>query len=438
MQQHEIESLLDLIRSEIVPATGCTEPAAAALCAAAASRELGLPPQALEVEVSDYILKNAMNVGIPGTQDIGLPIAIALGALSADPGKGLSVLSELSGEQHTAAQALCPHVKIDMAKEAPKIYIRVIARAGNHSGEAVIAHSHTNIVRLARDGVSSMEKDRPASESEASAAAPVALDLRMIWDFAQTVSADQLAFLNDLVSLNADISREGLTHAYGLQVGQKMLEGARLGLIAEDTANYAVAVTAAAADARMAGCEKAVMSVAGSGNQGLTATLPLIAVAEKNGCSTQTLLRSLAISILVTIHVKTYIGRLSVLCGCGVASAIGVTAGLVYMYGGTLAQAEMGIRTMTADIAGMVCDGAKPGCALKIATSVSASMRAATLALSGVGATGHDGIVSDAIECTLQNLGDLGTKGLSDANHVILNMLLNKQDAETKEGGFPA
>ena len=206
-----------------------------------------------------------------------------------------------------------------------------------------------------------------------------------------------------------------------------MHSGTAAGLIAEDTANFAAAYTAAADDARMSGCEQAVMSVAGSGNQGLTATLPVIAVARKSGKPEEVMLRALAISILITIHAKEYIGRLSVLCGCGVASSIGVTAGVVYMLGGTLEQAEMGIRTMTADISGIVCDGAKPGCALKIATSVGAAMRAASFALSGIGASAHDGIVAGDVEETLRNLGELGADGMAAANQVILDMLLHKQ-----------
>lgn len=427
MQQPEIEALLSLIESEIVP--GCTEPASAALCAAAAARELGTRPQRLEVQVSDYILKNAMNVGIPGTKDIGLDVAVALGALIAAPEKGLSVLSSITPQQHAAAQALCAHTAIAVASGVPKVYIRVLACDSAHTGEAVISGTHTTFTSLARDGVPTLTGQSPVTGAAAAPAAGIpALTMDVIWDFAQSVPAGRLAFLDRLVALNTAISDEGLTHDYGLQVGKKMVEGTRYGLIAEDTANYAVAVTAAAADARMAGCEKAVMSVAGSGNQGLTATLPVIAVAKRTGCDRETMLRSLAVSILVTLHVKAYIGRLSVLCGCGVASAIGVTAALVYMHGGTLQQAEMGIQTMAADISGMVCDGAKPGCALKIATSVSAAMRAATLALSGTGATEHDGIVSAGVEQTLQNLGELGSQGMSGANHAILGMLLSKHN----------
>lgn len=430
MKKEQVVQYIQLIKVETAPAMGCTEPAAAALCAAAAAGQLGRSPETLTVEVSAYIFKNAMNVGIPGISEIGLNIACAMGAVCARPEKGLSVLADLDEDQRKAAKILAQHTTISIASGTPKVYIRAVACADGEYGEAVIQDTHTQFVYFGKNGECTMRRcpDTPVpAEPNADKEEPVSLDIAGIWEFGRQVGAEQLYFLRELVEVNSAIAQEGLTNTYGLQVGKRMRRGADIGLIAEDTANFAVAVTAAAADARMSGCEKAVMSVAGSGNQGLTATLPVIAVAMKTGKSEEIMLRSLAISILTTIHAKEYIGRLSVLCGCGVASAIGVTAGIVFMLGGSLPQAEMGIRTMTADISGIVCDGAKPGCALKIATSVSAAMRAATFALSGIGATDHDGIVAGDVEDTLKNLGDLGLEGMADTNRIILDMLLHKQ-----------
>lgn len=430
MNQQQITRYLRLIQQETALAMGCTEPAAAALCAAAAASQLGRSPETLTIEVSAYIFKNAMNVGIPGISEIGLDIACAMGAVCARPEKGLSVLADLDEDQCRAAKALARHTTVSIASGTPKVYIRAAACAGGEYGEAVIQDIHTQFVYLGKNGECTMHRtpDTPVlAETDTDREEVSSLDMAGIWEFGRQVSPEQLYFLRELVEVNGAIAQEGLTQPYGLQVGKRMRSSADIGLIAEDTANFAVAVTAAAADARMSGCEKAVISVAGSGNQGLTVTLPVIAVAVKTGKSEDMMLRSLAISILTTIHAKEYIGRLSVLCGCGVASAIGVTAGIVYMLGGSLSQAEMGIRTMTADISGIVCDGAKPGCALKIATSVSAAMRAATLALSGIGATDHDGIVAGDVEDTLKNLGDLGQEGMADTNRIILDMLLHKQ-----------
>lgn len=427
MNQQQIDRYIRLIRSETAPAMGCTEPAAGALCAAAAAAQLGCAPESLAVEVSSYIFKNAMNVGIPGTGETGLDIACAMGALCPKPELGLSVLGEFDPGRLPEARRLARNTRISVAEGVPKVYIRAVAHGGGSYGEAVIRDTHTGIVYLGRDGVPSMEKDMAPSSAPESGGEGAQLDIPGIWQFGQEVPLEALYFLRELVQVNCAMAEEGLSHPYGLQVGRQMHSGTAAGLIAEDTANFAAAYTAAAADARMSGCEQAVMSVAGSGNQGLTATLPVIAVARKSGKSEEVMLRALAISILTTIHAKEYIGRLSVLCGCGVASSIGVTAGVVYMLGGTLEQAEMGIRTMTADISGIVCDGAKPGCALKIATSVGAAMRAASFALSGIGASAHDGIVAGDVEETLKNLGELGADGMAGANQVILDMLLHKQ-----------
>ena len=427
MNQQQIDRYIRLIRSETAPAMGCTEPAAGALCAAAAAAQLGCAPESLAVEVSSYIFKNAMNVGIPGTGETGLDIACAMGALCPKPELGLSVLGEFDPGRLPEARRLARNTRISVAEGVPKVYIRAVAHGGGSYGEAVIRDTHTGIVYLGRDGVPSMEKDMAPSSAPESGGEGAQLDIPGIWQFGQEVPLEALYFLRELVQVNCAMAEEGLSHPYGLQVGRQMHSGTAAGLIAEDTANFAAAYTAAAADARMSGCEQAVMSVAGSGNQGLTATLPVIAVARKSGKPEEVMLRALAISILTTIHAKEYIGRLSVLCGCGVASSIGVTAGVVYMLGGTLEQAEMGIRTMTADISGIVCDGAKPGCALKIATSVGAAMRAASFALSGIGASAHDGIVAGDVEETLKNLGELGADGMAGANQVILDMLLHKQ-----------
>lgn len=427
MNQQQIDRYIHLIRSETAPAMGCTEPAAGALCAAAAAAQLGCAPESLTVEVSSYIFKNAMNVGIPGTGETGLDIACAMGALCPKPELGLSVLGEFDPGRLPEARRLARNTRISVAEGVPKVYIRAVAHGGGSYGEAVIRDTHTGIVYLGRDGVPSMEKDMAPSSAPESGGEGAQLDIPGIWQFGQEVPVSALYFLRELVQVNCAMAEEGLSHPYGLQVGRQMHSGTAAGLIAEDTANFAAAYTAAAADARMSGCEQAVMSVAGSGNQGLTATLPVIAVARKSGKPEEVMLRALAISILTTIHAKEYIGRLSVLCGCGVASSIGVTAGVVYMLGGTLEQAEMGIRTMTADISGIVCDGAKPGCALKIATSVGAAMRAASFALSGIGASAHDGIVAGDVEETLKNLGELGADGMAAANQVILDMLLHKQ-----------
>lgn len=431
MRQEKRKEMLDAIRREISPALGCTEPVAAALCAAGAASMLPSRPERIFMEASEYILKNAMNVGIPGTSAVGLEMACALGAAVARPEKGLLVLEGLTAGQKDFAEALVSRgsVKVFKADKSEKVYLRAVAECGGHRGEAVISGTHGHFSRLLRDGQAVAIDEPSYGGEENQGTSKTELTIAGIWEFIQETGEEELAFLEEAIALNKAAAQEGLSGSYGLRVGQSILSGDQSGLLGEGLGNRAAAVTAAAADARMSGCEKPVMSVAGSGNQGLTATLPVIVLAEEGPeAFREKRRRALALSILVTIHAKEFLGRLSVLCGCSIAAAIGVTAAVVYLYGGTREQAELGIKTMTADISGMICDGAKPGCALKIATSVGVAMRAASMACMNRGAGGHDGIVEQDVEATLKNLGDLGTMGMSGANPVILEMLLKKHN----------
>lgn len=430
MELQKIEQYLKLMASEISPALGCTEPAAAALAVAHAANALGEAVDRLEVQVSAYILKNGMNVGIPGTGMIGLDIAAALGALSAAPEKNLMVLKGLSAEQKETAKKMVADeaVQIGLADTDEKVYIRAVVYGAHGTAEAVIAGAHTNLVRLSKNGETLFEKEleKAASGQAQQEEAAYDITLKEIVEFVDQVDADRLQFLNEVISLNRAIAEEGLTHDYGLRVGKSIMESGKSELLSNDIGSYAVACTAAAADARMDGCEKPVMSTAGSGNQGLTASLPVITIGRKMNKPEDKILRSLALSILTTIHAKHYIGRLSVLCGCSIAASIGSCCGIIYLLDGTLEHMEHGVNSMVADISGVVCDGAKPGCALKIATAVNSAVRSAAMALSGLGANAHDGIVAPNVEKTLENLGTLGNEGMSETNAAILQMMLNK------------
>lgn len=418
---------IELLKKEISPALGCTEPAAVALCAAGAAALLDQKVKNVVIQVSSYILKNGMNVGIPGFGSIGLDLAGALGAVCARPEKELLVLDNLSEREREEAEELMRQglISLDCKKEkTAKIYISVKVYGEDHTAEAVIEDKHTNFTRKIRDDVVLWEREE-CQIQETTSVDDITLD--EIWDFVQEVPGEQLSFLQRVVDMNMEISEEGMRNEYGIHVGRAMFQESKLKLIGDNIANRAAGTTAAAVDARMAGCTKSVISVAGSGNQGLTATVPVIIAAEAMNSNTDALYRSLALSILVTIHVKHYIGRLSVLCGCSIASSIGVCAAMIFLGDGLKEAMRAGVRTMAADLSGMICDGAKPGCALKIATSVNAAALAAQLALNGTGATKRDGIVTDDLEETLRNLGKLGNEGMSEANDEILKMLLDKK-----------
>ena len=418
-----------LLHREIAPALGCTEPAAAALTAACAAKCLGCIPEEILVRTSQYILKNAMNVGIPGIGMTGLDIAVALGALSASPEKKLMILSGISPEKKRQAKAMTEQgkVRIELASTEEKIYIEVQVRAGAETAKAITAEAHKNIIYVEKNDRVCYRKERKIRKAEETAEEIYTVTLEEILDFSEHTALENLEFLREVIQMNREIALEGISHKYGLQVGKNLMDGTENGLVGQDAANYAAAMTAAAADARMAGCEKPVMSAAGSGNQGLTATIPIAAVGEKLELGEEKILRALALSILLTVHTKHYLGRLSVLCGCSISSAMGVACGIVFMLGGTYAQMTWAINSMVADISGVVCDGAKPGCALKIATAVQSAVRAANMALNGSGADSHDGIVHVNAEKTLENLGILGNWGMKDTNRIILDLMLEKQ-----------
>lgn len=417
------DQLIALIQDQIRPAVGCTEPGAAAYAAAVAAQTLGETPERLTVSVSRNILKNAMGVGIPGTDMVGLPIAVALGALCGDAGAGLAVLHNITDEDVAQAQKLvdAQGVQVCLSDHPQKLYIDVLAEAGEHSARTVIAGTHTNIIRIEKDGQCISTGD--GTEESGAAGGGAELSLKEIDDFVRSVSSEKLSFLRECINMNSAISQEGLEHPYGLGIGQSIYE-----TLPENNSeeNYALAVTCAAADARMGGCTLPVMSSCGSGNQGLTATLPVIAVARKRGLSEEDTFRALAYSLLVTIHVKQHLGKLSALCACSVGASIGTACALTYLDGGTLQQIGHCVDNVVADVSGVICDGAKAGCALKIATGVSSAFRGSMLAMKNRNASALDGIVGHDPEASVDNLGNLCNTGMLDTDRVILDMLVCK------------
>ena len=417
------QSYLTLLREETLPAIGCTEPVAVALCAAEASACLLKEPYRLHLEVSPYILKNGMHVGIPGTAGLtGLDLACALGSLLPHPEKQMTILGDVSDEKLSKAKAIVQSgsVSVRSADTPYKVWVDVrIDAADGHWARAVIQGTHTHVLLVEKDG-QPLRTDR-CQESE-SRNMP-AITLESVYAFATTVSQADLEFLDEIIRVNTRIACEGLARDYGLCVGRHLANS-------PDAAQQVIAVTAAAADARMSGCQLPVMTNMGSGNQGITASLPVIETAHLLGASHEQLLRALAISELVAMEVKTHIGRLSALCGCSIAAAIGAASAMVFLRGGNFEQIAYAVNMMVGDVTAIICDGAKPGCALKIATAVSAAQRAAVLALSLEHTVQPYGIVSSDVEATIQNLGTLGRDGMGNANDVVLRMMLDGQHDE--------
>lgn len=411
---------IELLTREITPATGCTEPAAVALAAAAAAQILpGGMPVRVEAFVSEDIFRNGVNVIIPSSGGLrGLGIAAAIGAVRSTPELGLRILSGLSREDIRLVERIQTEVR--PIETADKVYARVCVYGGGHIAEATVRGYHDCVTERRLDGGAAENCVSPTLPTEDSFRT---VSISDVVQFAREVEPGALEALRGLVDMNWAIAQEGVSGEYGIGVGRCMINQMEKGMLSADLKNEAVAVTAAAVDARMAGCDMPVMSVAGSGNQGLTVSLPVIVAARRLGCGDDIMLRALAMGALISIHTKGYVGRLSALCGCGISAALGTCAALTYLFGGTDQQINQAINTMIAGISGMVCDGAKPGCALKVATSVSAAYQAALLVISGSGASEHDGIVCADAEHSLSNLGRLGNEAMASANRVILGLL---------------
>ncbi len=426
--QDRYEKFIATIKREVLPALGCTEPIAVALASAQAARALGEPPERLKVTVSPNILKNALGVGIPGTGMTGLLIASALGALGGDSSRGLEVLQGLSPERIQAAKEFVreERVEVEKCEGEGKLFIDVTAYGKGHRGRSVIRNTHTSVVLVERDGeVLESREAVEGREGEEEECAAVPMTVEEIFRFATEVPLEKIAFLEEGARLNNHIAQEGLKGSYGLKVGKTLWENRGLSLMGEGLSLRAIARTSAAADARMAGCSLPVMSNSGSGNQGLTVALPILSVVEDLGLSREKLLRALALGHLTAIHLKSYVGRLSALCGAFLA-AIGAGAGITWLLGGGYPHVAATIKNMVGGLAGMICDGAKPGCALKVSTALSAAFQASLLSLRNIEISERDGIIENDLEKTIRNVGTIASEGMNETDRLILEIMVCK------------
>lgn len=418
------QKILCLLKREIVPALGCTDPIAVAYAVSKASEVLEKKPEFIELYLSINIIKNSLGVGIPGTDMIGVEIAAALGAIAGDSNKGLEVLKGATAEQVTLAKEMVnnKNIKTCLKEIEDKLYIEAICRADNEYSKVIVRGGHSNIVHIEKN-------DNILYEAECcinSGNEEITLTIKDIYDFALSIDFKDIEFLLESAEMNKNVSQEGLKGDYGLKVGKMLKESGAFALMSNDLANEIVAATAAASDARMSGCPLPIMTTAGSGNQGITTTLPSVVLSESLGKSKEELARALVISNLVTIHLKSYLGRLSPLCGAGIAASTGSCCAMTYLLGGELKNIEYAIKNMIANVSGMICDGAKTTCALKIATAVNAAIQCSLLALKGMHPSNTDGIIHEDVEITIQNLGKLGMEGMNKTDESILQMMLTK------------
>lgn len=427
IDKSERERIIALINREVVPAIGCTEPIAVALCVAKAAETLNQRPEKIEVQLSANILKNAMGVGIPGTDMIGLPIAVALGALIGKSEYQLEVLKDSTpeaveaGKKMIEAQAIQISLKENIEE---KLYIEVTCKANEEKATAIISGGHTNFVYVSKNDEVLMDKRSGVSgETEEE---PVELCLKKVYDFATTSPIEELRFILEARRLNKQAAERSFKGNYGHELGKTLCSSNSERLImGSNTFTHILSYTSAACDARMAGAMIPVMSNSGSGNQGIAATLPVVVYAEDNHKPEDELTRALILSHLTAIYIKQSLGRLSALCGCVVA-ATGSSCGITYLMGGTYQQVSYAVQNMIANLTGMICDGAKPSCALKLTSGVSTAVLSAILAMENKCVTSVEGIIEDNVDLSIRNLTKIGSQGMNETDKLVLDIMTHK------------
>ena len=422
--------ILALVHKEVVPAIGCTEPMAVALCTARAVEQLGCRPEKIEALLSANILKNAMGVGIPGTGMTGLPIAIALGALIGKSDYQLEVLRDLTPDALEEGKRFIEEdrIRIQLKKGiSEKLYIEMVVTAGEKVATAVIAGSHTRFVHVAdgRFDDATLAQVLPKTGGPSPDSEDIALNLKLVYDYATTAPLDEIRFILETREYNMKAAREALKGNYGHNLGKSIDRPLAKGILGDSIYSHMIARTAAACDARMGGAMIPVMSNSGSGNQGICATNPVCVYAEENENTEEELIRGLMLSHLTAIYIKQSLGKLSALCGCVVAST-GSSVGIVYLMGGDYSRCCAAVKNMVANLTGMICDGAKPSCSLKLTSGVSTAILSALLAMEGKCVTAQEGIVDDDIDRSIHNLTAIGADAMCITDEMVLNIMTSK------------
>ncbi|NOU72466.1 serine dehydratase subunit alpha family protein [Paenibacillus sp. LMG 31458] len=420
-------TFINILQNELVVALGCTEPVAIALAAAKARTYVDGTINKITVYASAGIIKNALAVGIPGTCLTGIDFVAALGAIAGNAEKQLEVLADIKPEDISVAQDMVERgiSVVHLADTPKKLYIEVIIEADKRYAKVVITDNHTNITLIEVDGqivdmggcANASFKSSKEDRSE--------LTIDSIVEFVNTVDLADLGLVKQSIELNRKAGLDGLEHAYGLEVGKTIKENVQKGILSDDLISHAMALAAAGSDARMAGSSMPVMANSGSGNQGIAVTNPVVAAAEKLGASEEQLIRAVALSHLITIHIKSKFGRLSALCGVTV-SGTGASCGITYLLGGGKTEIKAAIQNMLGNVSGMMCDGAKGGCAMKVATCTSAAVQSALLASKGMTISSTNGFIENEAEKTIDNFCRIGNEATSEIDKLILEMMLNK------------
>ena len=426
MNKIEFKSINKLLRREIAPAIGCTEPIAVAYAVARACELIECEPDNIDVVLSANILKNAMGVGIPGTGMIGLPIAIALGVKIGRSEYGLEVLRNVNeqavehAKKYMSEHEINIRVKDDIEE---KLYIEINAYNGQESSVVIVAKLHTNIIKECKNGHVIFDKGLSAAQDVTGG--DVELSMRKIYDYALQSDLEDISWIMEAGRLNHSAAKSSFENDYGHNVGKIFSKPIGVNIFGESPFSRILAYTAAACDARMAGAMIPVMSNSGSGNQGITTTLPVYMYAKTHNIKDEQLIRALIISSLTAIYVKQHLGRLSALCGCVVA-AMGSSCGITYLMNGTYEHLCFAVKNMVANLTGMVCDGAKPSCALKLSSGVSMALLSAVLAVEGQTVTSLEGIIDEDVDQCIDNLSRIGRDSMNETDRLIVNIMTSK------------
>lgn len=417
--------LVDLLKKEVKPAMGCTEPVAVTL-AAAKAREISNYKNIdrIEVVVSANIYKNGMAVGIPKSKYVGIPIAAAIGVIDGDSDQLLKIYESIDEGAAERAKLILDKVQVSIADNDEKVYVSVTVYEGIKKTTAILQGLHNHFAYITKDHEVVLENPLKICENSFDI---TSMSVAEIIESAIQADPDKIDFLLEGLEMNEIISKIGQNEKLGIGVGYNFKKSIEEGILGNDLANRAMYYTAAASDARMSGISLPVMSSNGSGNNGLTAILPLLAYRDQFNPSRDLLAKALAMSHLLNCYIKAEIGRLSALCSCGISAATGAGAAMTWLMGGTIEQVEGTISNMIANLSGMICDGAKNSCALKLATAASTGVKASILAMNGTIAPAYDGIIGRSAEESIKNLGVLSRDGMQLTDQTILKTMQNMQ-----------
>ncbi|HDT2076254.1 MULTISPECIES: serine dehydratase subunit alpha family protein [Enterobacter] len=417
------------VQEEVKPALGCTEPVSLALACAIAAAYLPGDVTQIEAWVSPNLMKNGLGVTVPGTGMVGLPIAAALGAIGGNAQAGLEVLKDVTADALSRAKALLDAGQVQVKLQAPCdeiLYSRACVYAGNSSAMVTIAGGHTRVVEVVCQGTTRFAlDDRQGEVSDDPLAVLSNTTLSQILEFVEHVPFEAIRFILEAGKLNDALSREGLSGKWGLHIGATLNKQRSRGWMAQDLGSDIVIRTSAASDARMGGATLPAMSNSGSGNQGITATLPVVVVAEHVQADDERLARALMLSHLSAIYIHSQLPRLSALCAATTA-AMGAAAGMAWLLGGSYQTISMAIGSMIGDVSGMICDGASNSCAMKVSTSVASSWKAVMMALDDSAVTGNEGIVAHDVEQSIANLCALACRSMQATDQQIIEIMASK------------